>query len=173
MFYYMAGNLTHNGYSAQPWQGPYSTPNRRGKGVAVLRPDGYVSVEAESFAPGILTTNRFRQEQGGQIRVNVDASAGELRYELLEDTGHPIPGCTVEDCEPIREDTLDGVLSWNGKPGWPGVGEDRSARFPRLPRSEFYVKLRFHVSPGTKLYSLTIDPADVTLYLIRLKGRVD
>ena len=37
-FFYMAGNLTHNGFSAQPWQGPYSTPNRRGKGVASCDP---------------------------------------------------------------------------------------------------------------------------------------
>ena len=172
-FFYMAGNLTHNGFSAQPWQGPYSTPNRRGKGVAVLRPDGYVSVEAESYAPGILTTHRFRQEQGGQIRVNVDAGAGELRYELLEDTGQPIPGCTAADCDPIRSDTLDGLLSWNGKPGWPPVNEGRSARFPQLAQSEFYVKLRFYVAPGTKLYSLTIDPPEVTVWQVRLKSRLD
>ena len=172
-FFYMAGNLTHNGFSAQPWQGPYSTPNRRGKGVVVLRPDGYVSVEAESYAPGILTTHRFRQEQGGQIRVNVDAGAGELRYELLEDTGQPIPGCTAADCDPIRSDTLDGLLSWNGKPGWPPVNEGRSARFPQLAQSEFYVKLRFYVAPGTKLYSLTIDPPEVTVWQVRLKSRLD
>ena len=172
-FFYMAGNLTHNGFSAQPWQGPYSTPNRRGKGVAVLRPDGYVSVEAESYAPGILTTHRFRQEQGGQIRVNVDAGAGELRYELLEDTGQPIPGCTAADCDPIRSDSLDGLLSWNGKPGWPPVSEGRSGRYPQLAQSEFYVKLRFYVAPGTKLYSLTIDPPEVTVWQVRLKSRLD
>ena len=172
-FFYMAGNLTHNGFSAQPWQGSYPTPVRRGKGVAVLRPDGYVSVEAESYAPGILTTHRFRQEQGGQIRVNVDAGAGELRYELLEDTGQPIPGCTAAACDPIRSDTLDGLLSWNGKPGWPPVSESQSGRYPGLARSEFYVKLRFYVAPGTKLYSLTIDPPEVTVWQVRLKSRLD
>ena len=172
-FFYMAGNLTHNGFSAQPWQGPYTTPNRRGKGVARLRPDGYVSVEAESYAPGVLTTHRFRQEQGGQIRVNVDASAGELRYELLEDTGRPIPGCTAADCDPIRADTLDGQLSWNGKPGWPPVSQDRMSRYPQLAQSEYYAKIRFHIAPGAKLYSLTIDPPDVTLWRVKLKSRLD
>ena len=172
-FFYMAGNLTHNGYAAQPWQGPYATPTRRGKGVATLRPDGYVSVEAASYSPGILTTHRFRQEQGGQIGVNVDASAGELRYELLEDTGAPVPGCTVADCDPIRGDTLDGQLSWNGKPGWPPVSEDRRTRYPQLARSEFYAKLRFYIAPGAKLYSLTIDPPEVTVWQVRLKSRLD
>ena len=172
-FFYMAGNLTHNGYSAQPWQGAYASPNRRGKGLAHLRPDGYVSVEADSYAPGVLTTHRFRQEQGGQIRVNVDAGAGELRYELLEDTGEPIPGCGAADCDPIREDTLDGALSWNGKPGWPAVGAGRRARFPQLVQSEFYVKLRFYIAPGTKLYSVTIEPPDVMTWLVRIKTRLD
>ena len=172
-FFFMAGNLTHNGYNAQPWQGPYTTPNRRGKGVARLRPDGYVSVETESYAPGLLTTHRFRQEQGGQIRVNVDASAGELRYELLEDTGRPIPGCTAADCDPIRADALDGQLSWNGKPGWPPVSQDRMSLYPQLAQSEYYAKLRFYLAPGAKLYSLTIDPPDVTVWRVKLKSRLD
>ena len=172
-FFYMAGNLTHNGYSAQPWQGPYSTPNRRGKGVAVLRPDGYVSVEAESYAPGLLTTHRFRQERGGRIRVNVDAAAGELRYELLADTGEPVPGCTAAECDPIRADALDAPLSWNGKPDWPPVSQGRQARYPQLAQSEFYVKLRFHLAPSTRLYSVTIDPPEVLVWQVRLKTRLD
>lgn len=172
-FFYMAGNLTHNGFDAQPWRGPYATPNRRAKGVAVLRPDGYVSVEAESYAPAILTTHRFRQERGGHIRVNVDAGAGELRYELLEDSGQPVPGFTVADCDPIREDACDSLLSWNGKAGWPPVSEGRQARYPELAQSEFYVKLRFFVAPGTKLYSLSIDPPEVTVWRVKLRNRID
>ena len=172
-FYYMAGNLTHNGYSAQPWQGAYSTPNCRGKGVAHLRPDGYVSVEADAYAPGILTTHRFRQEEGGQIRVNVDAAAGELRYELLADTGEPIPGCTAADCDPVRTDSLDATLSWNGKLGWPPIDESRRARYPNLMQSEFYAKLRFHIAPGTKLYSITIDPPEVMVWQVKIRTRID
>ena len=138
-----------------------------------MRPDGYVSVEAESYAPGVLTTHRFRQESGGTVQVNVDAAAGELRYEVLEDTGQPIPGYTAADCDPIRIDTMDGMLSWDGVPGWPGVSEERQARCPDLSKQEFYIKLRFHISPGTKLYSLTLDPPEVTMWQVKLKGRVD
>ena len=148
-------------------------PTAAAKAWRFCGPTATSASEAESYAPGVLTTHRFRQEQGGQIRVNVDASAGELRYELLEDTGQPIPGYTVADCEPIRSDSLDGLLSWNGKSGWPPVGEDRIGRYPQLAMSEFYVKLRFYVSPGTKLYSLTIDPPDVMKWLVRLKSRLD
>jgi hypothetical protein len=138
-----------------------------GIGVAQLRSDGYVSVEADSYAPGILTTHRFRQESGGTVTVNVDATAGELRYEVLEDTGAPIPGFTAADCDPIRGDTHDSVLSWNGIPGWLGVSEERQSSYPNLPKREFYIKLRFYISPGTKLYSLTLDPPEVTMWQVR------
>jgi len=173
LFFYSGHNLTHNGRSPQPYEKPYSKERRSGVGLVLLRPDGYVSVEAESYAPGVLTTHRFRQESGGTVKVNVDASAGELRYEVCEDTGLPIPGFTVADCDPIRGDTLDGVLSWNGVSGWPGVSEERQARYPNLQKEEFYVKLRFYISPGTKLYSVTLDPPEVTMWQVKVHQRVD
>jgi hypothetical protein len=172
-FFYSGCNLTHNGRSERRGGRPYSRKCTWGKGLAVLRPDGYVGVEAASYAPGTLTTHRFRQESGGTVRVNVDASAGQLRYELLEDTGAPIPGYTAADCDPISCDALDATLSWNGVPGWPGVSQERQARFPNLQNKEFYVKLRFHVYPGTVLYSLTLDPPEVTQWGVEIKGRID
>ena len=111
LFFYNGSDLTHNGRSPRPYEKAYARPVRRGIGLATLRPDGYVSIEADSYASGCLTTHRFRQEFGGRLNVNVDASAGELGYEVLEDTGKPIPGFTVSDCDPIRCDTLGGILS--------------------------------------------------------------
>jgi hypothetical protein len=171
--HYSGSNLTHGGRSPRLLEAPFSTERRTGRGLAVLRPDGYVSVDATSFAPGILTTHRFRQESGGTVRVNVDASAGQLRYELLEDIGASIPGFTLDDCDPIRLDTLDQALSWKGVPGWPGVSAERSARFPSLGKGGVYVQLRFYVYPGTKLYSVTLDPPEVTMWRAKVTGGVD
>ena len=70
--------------------------------------------------------------------------------------------CTAADCDPIRGDSLDEQLPWNGKPGWPEVAQ-----------SEFYPKLRFHIAPGMKLYSLTIDPPEVKVWQVKLKTRLD
>ena len=166
---YSGYNLTHNGRSERLYEKPYSTKSSSGKGLAVLRPNGYVSVEAESYAPGILTTHRFRQELGSTLRTNVDVSAGELRYEVLEDTGAPIPGFTASDCGPIRSDTLDEVLSWNSVSGWPGVSEERQGRHLNLQKSEFYIKLRFYIAPGAKLYCVTLGPPEVTVWGQRSK----
>ena len=172
-FFYRATNLTHNKLTSRLWHRGHPTRVRRALGLALLRSDGYVSVEADSYAPGILTTHRFRQEFGGSIRVNVDASAGELRYELLECTGKPIPGYTIAECDPVRTDALDAELSWNGVPGWPAISEERRARYPGLPQSEFYLKLRFGIAPGTKLYSVTLDPSEVTMWRVNVRGQIE
>jgi len=169
--FYSATDLSHNGRSHRPDEGRYPQGKNWGKGLAQLRPDGWVSIEAESFAPGQLTTHRFRQEDGGRISVNVDASAGELHYELLHDTGAPITGYGLQDCDPIRTDTLSTQLSWNGKPGWPAKTEDRSPGCEDLIRSEFYVKLRFHIAPATKFYALTIAPPEVTMWQVHRSDR--
>jgi len=173
LFFYNGSDLTHNGRSPRPYEKAYAKPVRRGIGLATLRPDGYVSIEADSYASGCLTTHRFRQESGGRLSVNVDASAGELGYEVLEDTGKPIPGFTVSDCDPIRCDTLGGILSWNGVASWPEVSQERQARYPELAKSEFYIKLRFYLAPGTKLYSVTLDPPEVTMWQVKIKGLID
>ena len=171
--FYTGSNLTHNGRAA-PWgQKPYATPALWGKGLALARPDGFVSVEAASYAPALLTTHRFRQEIGGRIRVNVDASAGELRYEVLEDTGAVLPGFSAAECEPVRRDALDAELGWNGKKGWPPIDARRRSGAAGTPDNDIYIKLRFHIAPGTKLYALTLDPPEAALWKVRLKGRID
>ena len=172
-FYYCGNNLTHGGRTHRADEAPYATPGRLGQGLAVMRPDGYVSVEADSYAPGWLTTHRFRQEAGGIIHANVDAQSGELSYELLEDTGQPISGYTLADCDPIRSDALDAPLSWKGRARWPAAGEDPRRQSRDLHASEYYIKLRFQITRGTQLYSVTLDPPEVTCWRAPLKGRVD
>ena len=165
--------MSHNGRVAATWQPPYARPAHWGKGLARLHVDGYVSVEASGWGPGHLTTHRFRQESGGEARVNVDAAAGELRYEVLEDDGTPIPGFGTADCDPIRGDSLDHPLSWQGRRQWPGVDEVRSVRYPGLAANEYYVKLRFVLMPGAKLYAVTIQPAQVMQWGIEIESRID
>ncbi len=173
-FFYSAGPMTHNGRTARPEQGRYPAAKSWGKGLATLRLDGYVHVEAASFSPGSLTTHRFLQAAGGRVSVNVDASAGQLRYELLQDTGAPIPGFGIDDCDPIRGDHLQAELSWRGAPGWPAVGaERRTPGLEELSAGEFYVKLRFEIEHGARLYSLTLDPPDVAIWGAPVPGRID
>ena len=48
----------------------------------------------------------------------------------------------------------------------PAPRPEDQARYPSLGRRAggFYVKLRFYVSPGAKLYSVTLDPPEVAMW---------
>ena len=81
----------------------------------VLRRDGFVSVRA-AFAGGEFTTPPLRFA-GEQLLVNVDTSAcGELRVELLDEQGQPIPGHALQDCDLVHTaNEISRVVKWKGE----------------------------------------------------------
>ncbi len=108
--------------------------------LAVLRRDGFTSVDAGDKT-GTLTTRPLRF--GGQYPfVNVDAAAGELRVEVLDDKGEVLAPYSAADCVPVRADkTLQRVV-WKD-----------AADLSKL--SGKTVKLRFHLTNG-KLYAFWV-----------------
>ncbi|GAJ11744.1 unnamed protein product, partial [marine sediment metagenome] len=64
-------------------------------GLAKLRLDGFVCLEARSKT-GAVVTRPFRLEGSG-LEVNVDASAGSIQVEILEENGKPVPGFSGQD----------------------------------------------------------------------------
>ncbi len=78
-----------------------------------LRIDGFGSVHAKSV-PGEMTTRRFTFS-GKELSVNLATSAaGQVRVEVLDENGEPIPGFTAPECDFFFGDTLDWRVSWNG-----------------------------------------------------------
>lgn len=111
-----------------------STVLHTGMGLARLRVDGFVSVDAGP-RPGRLLT-RPLLFQGNALHVNADATRGYVRAELFRaqpvDLGanrwtnspawnwtidQPIPGYTLNDCLGIEADTTDGIMRWKGGAG--------------------------------------------------------
>ena len=80
----------------------------------VLRRDGFVSARAAN-AGGRFTTPLLRFE-GEQLLLNVDTSAsGELRVEILDETGQPIPGYTLDDCDIVHTaNEISRPVTWKG-----------------------------------------------------------
>ena len=66
------------------------------------------------------------------------ASAGELRYEVLEDTGDPIPGFTAAECDPISRGHRKRRVVVERR-FWVARLERRAAerRYPNLQKEEF------------------------------------
>ena len=81
----------------------------------VLRRDGFASVRA-AFAGGEFTTPLLRFK-GEQLLLNVNTSAcGELRVELLDEQGRPIPNYTLQDCDLVHTaNEINRVVSWKGE----------------------------------------------------------
>lgn len=111
-------------------------------GLATLRRDGFVSMDAGDVA-GSLTTRPVRF-LGKHLFVNVDVVAGELRVEILERNGQVIEPYSIANSIPVRtNNTLERVR-------WEGV-DDLSALSGKP------VRFRFHLRHGS-LYSFWVSP---------------
>jgi len=80
-----------------------------------LRLDGFVSLYAPA-ARGEAVTKPL-VFAGKRLTLNFSTSAaGNLRIELQDGTGNPIPGYALADCDEIFGDTLGRVVTWKDHP---------------------------------------------------------
>lgn len=79
-----------------------------------MRIDGFASVNA-SYAGGSMTTLPFTYT-GDHLVINYATSgAGEIRVELQDAEGNALPGFSMDDCDPLIGDRIDGAVSWHGQ----------------------------------------------------------
>ena len=111
-------------------------------GLAWLREDGFVSVEAGEDPGGFTTREMEGSENGFFLNGAVNARHGYIKAEWLDETGRPVEGYKKEDFDTFNGDSLDYPLTWKGKKikeGYPGKRG----------------KLRFYMK-NSQLFSLTI-----------------
>lgn len=113
-----------------------------------IRPDGFVSVSAPPDG-GEMTTKLVKfsaNDQLSELAINFATSAvGSLKCELLDQSGTPLPGYTLDDCDEIYGDSLEQSVTWQGK-------SDISA----LADKPFAVRF---VMQDADLYALRLVPA--------------
>ena len=84
-----------------------------GIGLAFLRPDGFVSLDAQN-AEGSVTTTPLLLE-GDVLHINATARPGLVCAEVLDAQGAPLEGFARADCIPLSmTDALDHPLHWAG-----------------------------------------------------------
>jgi len=110
-------------------------------GLAILRRDGFASMDADSGG-GTLTT-RLVRFQGRHLFVNIEAPDGELRAEVIDQNGQLIEPFTKDNCEPVRRDAVSQMVRW--QEGNLGQLSGRPIRF------------RFYLKVGS-LYSFWVSP---------------
>ena len=102
-------------------------------GLATLRRDGFVSMRAGN-KEGFLTTEKLSFD-GKYFFVNADVKAkgAQLKVELLDADGNPIPGFTKRDCVVMRgADKTKQLITWKGK-------QDLGELKGRTIRAKFYL----------------------------------
>jgi len=79
----------------------------------VQRLDGFVSLDFDpaggqaTTAPVVVT--------GSYLMLNLDTAAlGQLRVELQDAQGQPIPGFGLEDCSVLRTNDTRAIATWKG-----------------------------------------------------------
>jgi len=141
LWFYYQGRAERHGYEEapeqrrrEPWLAPGhpedppllpEVPANGGIGLARLRRDGFISIDAGSHSGRLLSKPLFFR--GKNLHLNAVANKGRIRAELFlaerVASRHPawnwaihapLPGFSLEDCIPIREDTTNGVLRWKG-----------------------------------------------------------
>jgi hypothetical protein len=137
--------LYYTGFQAGHERALNKTSRHVGKiGRAALRLDGFVSARG-GLQPGSLTTKPMRVS-GRCLVLNYDAGAtGEIRAELRDEANHPIPGFTLEECNPLFGNHVHGLVAWK-------KGSDVSAltakpvRLHLVVRSADVYAFQFHVA---------------------------
>jgi hypothetical protein len=117
-------------------------------GAAELRADGFVSLDA-SEAEGEILTRAFALREG-KIFLNADATNGEVRVEVLTDTGKTVPGFELSACVPMQGDSIEHRVRWRSGPD--------PALIERVP-----IRLRVSARKA-KLYSLWMPNGDAVTH---------
>ncbi|MBE7171624.1 MAG: glycosyl hydrolase family 32 [Williamsia sp.] len=126
-FYYTAfqGNEANKNPIAH-FNGMYANASM---GLAVLRRDGFASMETE--AEGILLTRPVKFT-GKYLFLNLDAALGRVYAEVCGKDGKPLPGYSRQDCIPVSADNTRQAVSWKA-----GNSLDKFAGTP--VRFKFYL----------------------------------
>lgn len=78
-----------------------------------LRLDGFTSISAP-YTGGEVITKPFIFS-GKELEINYSTSAaGEIRIEIQDENGKPIPGYTMEESQTLIGNEIARIVSWNG-----------------------------------------------------------
>ena len=111
--FYSASRHNHN-YLQRPSKGTPEWSNfwktvKTSIGVATLRRDGFVSLDAANEA-GTVITKPFRWPSGKQLFVNADASSGHMVVQVLDENEQPLEDLGASST--IRGDELGSKVVW-------------------------------------------------------------
>ncbi len=134
--YYYSSGMTHDtNVIREDYR--HLAKERGGIGVVRQRLDGFVSADAD-YQGGWLETPVI-QFEGSRLRLNIDTGAmGIGRVEIRDESGKPIPGYTLEECEEIGGNFIDQAVYFDGDSNLTSLAGKRVKLFFKLTRAKLY-----------------------------------
>ena len=124
-------------------RGPNKGAWRQAGGVAILRRDGFASLNAGEET-GVVITRPLVFEGEGRLFVNADvATNGQVRAAVISEDGSAIDGFGEDDCRSIGTDATRSRVAWGGSETLASLKDQ-------------YLRLAFHLT-NAKLYSFWIE----------------
>jgi len=128
------------------WDGAHNSSSRCARiGVARLRKDGFVSLDADQTT-GIVTTKKLNRTCG-DLFVNVNAAGGSLKVEVLDVENNVLPGYSCDDCDPITTDSVNSLVTWNSDSQLPETAEPIRLRFVMENASLYSFQAGLYIDP--------------------------
>jgi len=126
-------------YAGSP--NPHISSHKWDIGLATLRKDGFVSMDAGDQEGTLLT--QPMSFLSDKLHINAAVSnGGYVKVELLDLDGRIIDGYSAKECKAFERDSIDAVLVWNKKNAIPAADSNG-------------LKLRFLLK-NAKLYSFAV-----------------
>jgi len=135
---YYGGRTWRHPASGEPFEGTDTGPEWSGIGLATVKRDRFVYLEA-SFDGGYVETEPLILPQG-DLHVNAQSRFGSVKVTVSDGEGKPIPGGRSK---PASEDSLDAVVEWDNAT-------------LKSPLAEQPVRLRFELN-NARLYSFWVE----------------
>jgi hypothetical protein len=111
--YYCGTHLTHGGTRGMRGEEQAKQTKWGWMGLAEQRLDGFYSADAD-YEGGRLRTPPI-VFAGTRLEININTSAvGQARVAILDAEGKPIPGFSIQDCDPIATNDVAHRVTWKG-----------------------------------------------------------
>jgi hypothetical protein len=98
-------------YAGYRWGHKFNRSTDRQIGLVKIARDRYVARHAPA-AGGRITTPVVMLPEVGKLTLNADAVNGEVRVQVTDVAGQPLPGFSFADCRPITGDALEAPVEW-------------------------------------------------------------
>jgi len=97
-------------YAGYRWGHKYHHSVERNIGIVKMKRDRFVARQGGDKSGTLITRPLLLDAEA--LSLNVDAHEGEVRVQLTDAGGTPIPGFQFSDCQPHRTDSLRAPVKW-------------------------------------------------------------